>query len=198
MGYVYCMVTTVPRYLVAFYVRACSMHGADGDAGTVDLGPCLVLTPLTPNHPRAERSEILLRPIAVCVCVPVRGGLSAPAAEPGAQPREGKLLGWRWGKSSGRASPSLKPHSPHRPLQLRLRLRLRLERLEHKHRAARHSRAGHVLIHVRDPTWPNAVQHTTPSTRPVSDTTESLETRLLLASRGAALAIRGLLCITHP
>lgn len=69
------------------YVRTCIMHGADGDGlGQVDrqtdldhvFWSAFVLDvetdrqdPLTPNHPRAERSEILLRPISVCLCADV-------------------------------------------------------------------------------------------------------------------------------
>lgn len=179
---------------------------------------------------RGGRSEILLRPISVClcarvcvcvrecgasvclrspctwnvnVCAYVRGWAVGTGSRESSHPGNGrKALGWRAGQKLCAELQASNIAPPHRPLQPRRRLQLRRRRrmLEHRHYTALHGTAEHVLIHVRDPTWPNAVHHAIHQTclghhRPP---TKSLETRLLLALRGAALAIRGLLWIAHP
>lgn len=103
------------------YVCTCSMHGADGMTMLVhELLGWFVYMFLV-----SELREIIdLRPIRVCVCVPVSElvcvcvcilcGQSAPAAEP---PffffffSAGKALDWRWGSNKLARASSLKPQA---------------------------------------------------------------------------------------
>lgn len=138
----------------------------------------------------------------VCTCA---GGMSAPAAEPLTWPAQReKALDWRWSKSSVvELQASIKPHPPHRLLQLRQRRR-ECSSTGTVTGTTQHGRTrSDSLFLVRDPTWPSAVHYSIHQTclGPPQTTDQVLgnQSAPCFERGGTALAIRGLVSgIAHP